>query len=97
MNMDRKGVCWNCGAAIEGGRFGRRDDCPGCGRDSRVCLNCEFHDIGRHNECREPQAERVVDKERANFCDFFRPGTGSGGGKGDSRTETLKAANDLFK
>jgi hypothetical protein len=24
-----------------------------------------------YNECREPSAERVVDKEKANFCDYF--------------------------
>jgi hypothetical protein len=25
-----------------------------------------------YNACRETQAERVLDKERSNFCDFFR-------------------------
>jgi hypothetical protein len=24
-----------------------------------------------YNQCRESQAERVLDKERSNFCDFF--------------------------
>ncbi|MBC7792671.1 MAG: hypothetical protein H7Z43_03100 [Clostridia bacterium] len=24
-----------------------------------------------YNECREPVADRVVDKERGNFCDYF--------------------------
>ncbi len=26
-----------------------------------------------NNQCAEPQADPVLDKERANFCDFFRP------------------------
>jgi hypothetical protein len=25
------------------------------------------------NQCREPTAEEVRDKERANFCDHFKP------------------------
>lgn len=46
--------------------------CLKCGTDIRVCKNCLFYDAGLHNECRETQAERVVDKGKANFCDFFR-------------------------
>jgi hypothetical protein len=38
----------------------------------RVCRNCEFFSPGAYNDCREPSAERVVDKESANFCDYFR-------------------------
>ncbi|MBF0627140.1 MAG: hypothetical protein HQL91_02865 [Magnetococcales bacterium] len=51
--------------------FGRSDVCSGCTKDTRVCLNCRFHDPGSYNECQERVAERIVDKERANFCDFF--------------------------
>ena len=50
---------------------GRKDVCPSCGSDLRCCLNCVFHAPGIYNECKEPQAERVVEKERSNFCDFF--------------------------
>jgi len=28
-----------------------------------------------NNDCRETNAERVVDKDRANFCEYFRPTT----------------------
>lgn len=51
--------------------FGRSDVCSGCMKDTRVCLNCRFHDPGSYNECRENIAERIVDKEKSNFCDFF--------------------------
>ena len=54
------------------GAVGRRDTCPACGADVHCCLNCAHHDVAYHNECRETQAERQVDKERGNFCDFFR-------------------------
>jgi hypothetical protein len=35
------------------------------------CLNCTFYDPSAYNGCREPQAERVLDKVKGNFCDFF--------------------------
>ncbi len=65
-------ACWRCGAAIEArDRIGRRDACLACGSDLHCCRNCRFHDPTMNNECREPQAERQVDKERGNFCDWF--------------------------
>jgi hypothetical protein len=50
---------------------GRRDVCAFCGSDLHCCLNCRFYQIGSYNDCREPQAERVIDKDRNNFCDYF--------------------------
>ena len=67
------GTCCGCGAALVlEGRIGRREACPHCGHDLHCCRNCAFYDPAMHNQCREPQAERQVDKERANFCDYFR-------------------------
>jgi len=50
---------------------GRREVCPFCGEDLHVCQNCRFYEPGAYNDCREPSAERVVDKNRSNFCDYF--------------------------
>ena len=64
--------CHQCGGGIgELERVGRRDTCLHCGADLHCCLNCEWYDPSLHNQCREPQSERQVDKERSNFCDFF--------------------------
>lgn len=43
---------------------------------------CEFYDTSVAKSCREPVAEEVSDKERANFCDYFRaqPGVHAAGG-----------------
>jgi len=66
--------CWKCGREIEiKERVGFREHCPGCDRALHACANCQFHDAAYNNQCREAQAERVVDKERANFCEFFAP------------------------
>jgi hypothetical protein len=51
----------------------RSDTCIHCGRDIRCCRNCTFYDPSAYNECREVSADRVLDKERANFCDYFTP------------------------
>jgi len=50
---------------------GRREVCPTCGADLHCCFNCRFFDPDVYNQCREPQAERVLDKNKSNFCDFF--------------------------
>ncbi|MGH8012012.1 MAG: hypothetical protein ACREQ4_05895 [Candidatus Binataceae bacterium] len=67
--------CWHCGRQIEvKEQVGFRDYCQ-CELALHVCRNCRFYDPGYHNQCREPQAERVVEKERANFCEYFSPST----------------------
>jgi hypothetical protein len=64
--------CSKCKTKLEiTGKVGRNDTCPRCGADLRACLNCRFYDPGAYNQCHEPQAERVVDKERSNFCEYF--------------------------
>ena len=65
-------ACYRCGREVgELERVGRRDACLACGAELHCCRNCRFYDPGYHNECREPQAERQVDKEHGNFCDYF--------------------------
>lgn len=69
--------CFYCGQAIEViERVGFRDVCADCDRPLHACLNCTFYDPAYSNECRETQARRVVDKDRANFCEYFAPATG---------------------
>lgn len=50
---------------------GRLDECPHCHRDLHCCYQCRFYDRSAHHECREPQADFVAEKEKANFCDYF--------------------------
>jgi hypothetical protein len=64
--------------------------------DLHCCLNCSFYDIGTYNDCREPQAERVLDKSRSNFCDFFKfKKTAKATGAADSGTKDK--LESLFK
>ena len=71
--------CHSCGAGIPVGcRVDFRAECPSCGADAHVCLNCAHYDPGAHNMCKEPQAEWVSDRERANRCEYFRPSAARG-------------------
>jgi hypothetical protein len=83
--------CWKCGSGIETKeRVGFREHCPACDRPLHVCLNCDFHDPAYNNQCRETEAARVVDKDRANFCEFFAPrkaGSGKIPAAGNARVQ----------
>jgi len=94
--MGPGGTCWNCASVIEANNYGRQDTCEKCGRDTHVCKNCIFYDPAYNNQCTENQADRVVDKEKANFCDYFKPKSGHGGGAA-SRESMKSAADALFK
>jgi len=77
---------------------GRREICSFCGADLHCCLNCAFHEIGAYNDCREPQAERVIEKNRSNFCDYFVFQVAEMNGKGKDSGESVKIKiESLFK
>ena len=70
-------LCRKCGTENRlDGIIGRGEVCRSCGSDLRSCINCGHYDPGLYNSCREPQAERVMDKGKRNFCDFFTRGKG---------------------
>ena len=92
--------CFGCGAAVElaaAQRVGFRDSCEACGVDLHICRNCTHHDRSAYNECREPNAERVSDRERANRCEYFTPGTGAGGELSGEQSRARSTLDDLFK
>lgn len=93
--------CHNCGKSLDlesATSTGRRDECPHCDADLHVCLNCRYFDESVYNQCKEPQAERVLDKGRSNFCDYFEFSTRHGGeSKSLSKEDQRKALDSLFK
>jgi hypothetical protein len=92
-------LCHACKKALDLGReTGRRDECPYCSADLHCCLNCRFYDRSAPKQCREPQADLVRQKDKANFCDFFAfaetaDSSATAGGTDRSR----KALDDLFR
>ncbi len=92
-------ICHACKNELTLGRtVGRREVCPQCGADLHCCLNCGFYDLDAPKQCREPIAEMVKDKGRANFCDYFSmPERAVGDSAASSKAQALKALDNLFK
>jgi hypothetical protein len=60
-------------------------------------LNCIFYDRSRYNECGESNADRVVDKEKGNFCDYFKPSDRTSNDGMSAAERARLAAEALFK
>jgi hypothetical protein len=72
-------VCWKCGASLADLTLPLRrlEECRTCHAELHVCKLCEWYSVAVAKQCREPIAEEVKDKERANFCDYFKPRPGA--------------------
>lgn len=79
-----------------------RDVCEKCGSDLHCCKNCVFYSLSVYNECKETQADRILDKEKANYCDYFKAKTLIHENKTnasklqDSKQDIYKKLDDLF-
>lgn len=91
--------CHHCRKQVEiEAKPGRRDECPHCGSELHVCLNCALYDPRLSRGCREPQADEVRDVARANFCSWFTFREGKPEGGGQPEAEKAKNAFDaLFR
>ena len=96
-----EGACWRCGTRLPAGAYGRAESCSGCDAETRCCRNCRFYDRGSPNDCREPAVEPVKDKEKANFCELFKPGEplpdSPGSGRAAVGRDPKSAFDALFK
>lgn len=72
-------TCWKCNADLEDLLLPvpRLAKCKSCNADLHVCRMCTFYDTTVSNQCREPIAEKVNDKQRSNFCGYYQPLTGA--------------------
>ncbi len=68
-------VCWKCGASLAELTLPLRrlEECLQCHAELHVCRMCEWYSVSVAKHCRETVAEEVKDKDRANFCDYFKP------------------------
>jgi hypothetical protein len=98
--MSWRVCCHACAADLEfDDPIGRSARCPRCGADLRCCLNCRFYDISSYNDCAEPSAERVLEKDRANFCDYFSSAAvaAAQAGAATSPKDSLSELEKLFR
>lgn len=91
-------LCFSCQteSQFNVSRLSFREECPKCSADLHVCKNCVHYDPKVYNECRETSAEVVLEKERANRCEYFSPSNKSGK-SGPSKADLMAAAEALFK
>ena len=52
---------------------------------------CREHDPSVSDGCREDRADFVLDKEKANFCDYFKPRSGAYQKKDESQVREARA------
>ncbi len=90
-------TCWQCARGVEVPLpMGRREACPHCDADLRCCRMCDFYDRSYARDCREPMADAVTEKERANLCDYFRPGNPAGVPGGDEAASAREKLARMF-
>jgi len=66
--------CWKCGAELKHLLlpFSRYEECSTCKADLHACLACRHYDPALSDACREDRADFILDKDKANFCDYFK-------------------------
>ncbi len=67
------GVCVICGTSVDD-KFpvSRLAHCLRCTADLHACRQCFWYDARVAKQCREPMAEWMADKEKSNFCDYYK-------------------------
>ncbi len=88
-------VCWRCGHTLKEipRPITRLSRCIECRADLHVCRLCRHYDRTVLGQCRHERAERIVDKELANFCTYFRPRPDAHSGSGNDKQR--KARDEL--
>ena len=68
--------CYRCGESLAflSLPISRQDECPSCSFYLHVCKMCKLYDSTVPKQCREDDAEEVIEKDRLNFCEWFKPG-----------------------
>lgn len=85
--------CWKCGTTLRNLLlpFSRYEECSTCNADLHACISCKSYSPGVSDGCSEDRAEFVLDKDKANFCDFFRVNPKAYNKKDDAAAKAAKA------
>jgi hypothetical protein len=88
--------CWRCGTVIvaESLPIRHSEVCTNCNADLHVCRQCLYYNPRVADACEEPIAARVSDKQRANYCDYFKPSAAAWCGAGDAAGASARSELD---
>ena len=65
--------CQNCKKEnIIEGKLPFKATCKYCDEYLHSCKNCKYHQLGKPNDCYIIDIEKVIDKEKYNFCEDFK-------------------------
>ncbi len=67
--------CWQCGHDLSDvpRPISRHATCAACFNELHCCRLCRHYDSDNTTRCHEERADPPLQKENANFCDFFAP------------------------
>ena len=89
-------VCWNCGASLDDipRPISRHATCSHCFNELHCCRLCKHYDPKRTMQCFEDRADPPLQKENANFCDFFAPQPMAYESKSTTRSDSARSKLD---
>jgi hypothetical protein len=87
--------CWRCGTQLTEDLLPvrRAEVCMVCNADLHVCKMCGFFNPSLADACAETIATAVSNKERSNYCEYFKPSLHAYKGGADSAA--ARARNEL--
>ena len=87
--------CWRCGTQLTEDLLPvrRAELCPACNADLHVCKMCGFFNPSVADACEETIATAVSNKERSNYCEYFKPSARAY--KGAPDTAAARARTEL--
>ena len=67
-------VCWHCGVSVreEPLPLSTYAECRQCRAQLHCCRQCQHFNPRLRADCDEPRAESHSEREKANFCDWFK-------------------------
>jgi hypothetical protein len=91
--MKKAVECWRCGTAVKPDQLpiNRLEQCLHCHADLHVCRLCRSWNPRYTGKCSHDHAEPPLDRERANFCQYFRPAAGAFRNAGTPAQETARS------
>ncbi|HYQ73324.1 MAG TPA: hypothetical protein VET88_15550 [Gammaproteobacteria bacterium] len=77
--MKHRIECWHCGTAVKPDQLPvtRLEQCRHCHADLHACRLCRYWNPRYTSKCSHDHAEPPLERESANFCQFFRPVAGA--------------------
>lgn len=86
-------VCWKCGVSLKEvpHPITRHSNCLACYAELHCCRMCKSYDTRYIGKCNDERADSVVNKESANFCEYFKPRPGAFASAEDKAARSAEA------